>query len=96
MIPAHKNLKNPPGQIVNPIPEPKPNLYKWPSFDRYPWLKTGGSKAPISPAKRLGDIIDAVVARSSEPASKGTYEQGYKDGWDAAIAASYLQQLKDF
>lgn len=83
MIPAHKNLKNPPGQIVNEVT---------PGFDRHPYLW----KPPISPAKRLGDIIDAVVARSSEPASKGSYDQGYKDGWDAAILQVVKKQLDNF
>lgn len=47
MIPAHKNLKNPPGQIVN----------------------------PISPAKKLGDIIDRVwKSASEEPPSPNTQE----------------------
>ena len=78
MIPAHKDLKNPPGQTVNrdwQKPAKDANGVTA-GFDRYPWLKTssaGPEKAPISPAKRLGDIIDEVVARSSEPASKPGY-----------------------
>jgi len=75
MIPAHKNTKNPPGQIVTPVTVAKEFNN---SFDRYPWLKTnsaGPEKAPIIPAKRLGDIIDRVVASSSEPASKLGYTE---------------------
>ena len=74
MIPAHKNVEHPAGQVVN-----RPG------------------EAPISPAKRLGDIIDGVVvARSSEPAPKDSYEQGYKDGWNAAIEASVKKMLDNF
>lgn len=93
MNPAH-DTKNPPGQVrevdSNGVTK---------GFDRYPFLRTssaGPEKAPISPAKRLGDIIDAVVARSSEPASKGYYDQGYKDGWDAAILQIVKKSLDNF
>jgi len=129
MIPAHKNTKNPPGQIVN-----EPDIYDavrdfrdlhakdkngvTKGFDRYPWLKTSSApnpkkawpfppvnrpnSSPISPAKRLGDIIDRVVASSSEKLPKLTlevnqaYEEGYKAGWNAAIEAVVKKQLDNF
>jgi len=136
MIPAHKNTKNPPGQIVHDVLkelERKADLVRakqgTPGFDRYPWLKTSTyndtpaqrqkresayraigditgwdqeprkdrpSNGPISPAKRLGDIIDRVVASSSEDAVKGSYEDGYKAGWNAAIEAVVKKQLDNF
>lgn len=48
--PAHKNLDNPPGQIVT-----SPEAVVTPGFDRYPYLP----KSNMLP-KTLGDMIDDV------------------------------------
>ena len=81
MNPAHDTV-SPPGCINNRETAPPGQVREVDAngvtkgFDRYPWLKTSTeekapyqqspSKGALSPAKRLGDIIDGVVARSSE------------------------------
>jgi hypothetical protein len=64
--PAHKNLENPPGQIVNPI-EGTPHHFG------------GRTDAPIDRLQTIGGIIDRVMRSEAKPIKKKmTFDEWWK------------------